>query len=355
MESQDLSVRLRVPIAAEPIVCVAGLQFRGWLPGPSELIEVEDGQAKITISVANSHLRDDASGNEPVHELDIRLRATVSADDVRTLSDASAADARQSSSEPLSKALDALSDWVYRLVVRSVNTLINYARFAKGQYWLETYPASCANPSACLNKWMAEFRAGQDGEWLAWPRSSVIHLTGVWHAGSSRPLSRADWTQAAMYVRGDVEVPFPMVLLAEAERLASRGESRTALTEAVAALEAALTLFVQTPAAEELFRGSLAGRIPAKRLARAVGHLGFRATLAFLLPVLIDESRLPTEVVLACLEAVDARGSVVHQSQRSVPFEKLRLYLVNVRRMAELLSGVEGGVAGDDGFPEAPD
>ena len=116
-----------------------------------------------------------------------------------------------------------------------------------------------------------------------------------------------------------------------------------------------MTLFVQTPAAEELFRGSLAGRIPAKRLARAVGHLGFRATLAFLLPVLIDESRLPTEVVLACLEAVDARGSVVHQSQRSVPFEKLRLYLVNVRRMAELLSGVEGGVAGDDGFPEAPD
>jgi hypothetical protein len=302
--------RLRVPIASESIVAVPALIFGGWRPGDDEPLEASDEEATIRISVPARAGRT-VCQNEPVSEFVVELGTTISDGDLRALERASSLDPKSIPPRDLIEVMESLTARLQGIVLGKLNSLVEYARVAKGQYWLQTHSVNSDNASARFQAWSAEFQLNEDGEWRPWPRAYRTGLTGVWHGESARYLSENDWIQMEARLESSVKLPLPLVLLAEAERLASRGESRAALTEAVAALEAALALFARSPVGELSFRETLAKRVPTDRLLTTMKRLGLRTTLAYVLPMLLDEAELPTAMLQVCLEAVDQRGTVV--------------------------------------------
>ena len=152
---------------------------------------------------------------------------------------------------------------------------------------------------------------------------------------------RADeWRDIRDFVVSSRRPPLARTLLAGAETLAADGHSRSALTEAVTALEVALYAFARNPAAERAFGPMLAKRMGIGTLHQQVEHLGLSGSVRYLLPVLLPDSVLPEDVLEGCRAAIDQRQTVVHQGQRDVPTGALRSSLRAVRSLCDILDGL---------------
>lgn len=158
--------------------------------------------------------------------------------------------------------------------------------------------------------------------------------------GEERFVTQDEWDEIRTFVCGVSRTPLARTLLAGAEALAANGQRRSALTEAVTALEVALYDFARHANAERAFGPLLAHRINAASLENQIKHMGLSGSINYLLPIILPESDLPHDVITGCQIAITQRQNVVHNGQRDVQAETLRTSLATIRRMCDLLEGL---------------
>ena len=149
-----------------------------------------------------------------------------------------------------------------------------------------------------------------------------------------------DWNEAREFVLKGRRTRLVDELLVGAEELASEGYRRGALTEAVTALEVAIHEFARHPATQA-FGAKLGQRMDVPKLSKQVEHLGLSGTVRYLLPAILKNDQVDTEVLRECSRAVEMRQNVVHNGQRDVEEAKLQSAIAGIRRLCFALERLQ--------------
>lgn len=343
----DVIVDLVIPIPCESLIGAPSLTFASWLPlGKAHGITHERGniELKLWFDLTSTW------GNLKEHEL--AAHYNVLADRifaVAVLRETPDELARYMSrrdftrrptpeEEPLQHQYDELAFQLFAFVVETVNRLLAYVRSKKGQYWLSEYPIDRGRMSGYYNHFEAKADIG-DGIVFRFGPSQIDSRTVEW-VSAQRYIHPEDWDEIRSFVRGTSRPPLVGTLLAGAEALAANGQSRSALTEGVSALEVALDNFTRHPNAERAFAPQFAQRINIASLKNQAKRMGFSGSISYLLPMILSETILPDSVLKDCQAAIAQRQLVGHGGQREVELERLKVSLAALRRMCEILESV---------------
>lgn len=231
---------------------------------------------------------------------------------------------------------EALGKRVYLFTLERLNRLLSFARSEKGQYWVEGHPIDPRQMGSVFTRFHAWVKtAGSD--WNQWTPTQLGGIFDVQMLDTSRYIMREDWEQVVEFTSSSGKPSLVRELLAGAEALANSGHRRSALAEAMTALEVAISRFSRSPDADSEFGSLFAERLGLDSLKGQIRRLGLTATLNYLFPLIFPEDQLPIEVLRSCQEANTQRQNVVHEGQRDVDERKLNLYLRAIRKMCSIL------------------
>jgi hypothetical protein len=224
---------------------------------------------------------------------------------------------------------------VLRQALSLYNRLIAYARNLKGQFWLTDYPFDQDNVFPMSNAFSAVFRSG-DQDWERWCPPGGLHIT-ITLPSDETAIARADWPALKEFVVGQARPDLVFELLANADLLVERKHGRSALIEAVSALEVAISRFAKSPRLGDLLAGEALTPLCDDSLQSHVEHLGLGVSVRYLLPLLFAADVLPRAVLASCHQAIELRNSVVHGGKRSVDPARVRPATSAIRSACEVL------------------
>ena len=225
---------------------------------------------------------------------------------------------------------------VLQASVRAVNRMLSYFRNYKLQYWIEEYKVGERNVSSYALRFKARVKI-KEHDWITWyPATRMLYGT-VYSETQQSLLERNEWSKVASFVNSRNRPSLQKELLANAFSLAGEDYARSALIEAVSALEAAIFDFAKAPNYPSFLAEATIERIADKSLASQVEHLGLRGTVWFLFPIIFALEVMPTELLKGCQEAVDVRNSLVHHGRRTVDPKKVWAMLRSINGMCQLL------------------
>lgn len=340
----NLTIRLTVPLSA-PIT------FSRWLPigDPYAITLTEDAMsAKLWFDVECSWWAMQRTEEELKRHLNVmahRVQADVTVADLPAdlLTYIAARDfsrAPTDEEEPLQERYDELAERVYRLVLHVLNRLLAYARSQKGQYWLSLEAVDPGRMYEFFGPTCTAKAQIDDQDPFRFGPRNVLGLPHQLQLEGDRFIHAEEWDEIRAFVTSSRSYPLARTLLVGAEALAASGHGRSALAEAVTALEITLFAFAKNPAADRAFGPTLAQRLGVQTLSNQVKHMGLSGSIRYLLPILFDESDLPQTVLEGCQEAISQRQNVVHNGQSAVDEGTLRRCLVAIRSMCEFLDGM---------------
>ncbi len=345
----DLKIRLTIPIRMGPGVSAPGLTFSRWLPLESrDAIQIVDGEyfVRLAFQVESVWWADQPnaadiprSNNVLAHRL--YADVTVSGLAMELLNYIRGCDLRhhaRTEDAELQAAYDRLAERVLTVTLNGVNRLVAFVRSRKGQYWLSEYDVDIGRCAEMFDEFEAQARFDDVG-WFRFRPSNITKIT-ITLGDEERYIRPDEWQAIREAVESAGRPPLAGVLLAGAESLAAHGHSRSALTEAVAALEVAVYAFARSPAAERAFGAAMAKRMGLSSLYHQVEHLGLSATIRYLLPILLPERVLSEEALKGCRNAIEQRNTVVHQGQREVSLQSLRASLSAIREVCAALESL---------------
>jgi hypothetical protein len=352
--SKDLLVRMEVPIPTQPIVCHPGLIFNRWLPleeGEALVFDGTDLATRIWFDMSCLDqgfvdLMHDLSGwaNVTVAKAFVDVTAKNISDEL--IDFIFCPPQRSVNENPQMKLrFEDLSRNVIPTALRCLERLIDYFRNEKGQYWLGNY--RCLYDTYLLDDrtrtpfhvaFKAKARTATE-DWVDWkpPYTGVLAIPG---GLESRYVGREDWPQVRAFINSLARPTLILELLANSEGLARNGFRRSALIEAVSALEIAVVNFSKAPRWDKIVAPDIVGRIDTRSLASQVEHLGFSGTLRYLIPILVDREILPSELLSNCYDALMERHNIIHNGQRDIPKKKLLPLIMAVRQVCGTLENL---------------
>lgn len=348
--SKDLWVQMAIPIRGH-------VEFHKWLPLESgDFIVVNDGDMTLTFWFAKDcwfTVKDWDLADLP-NIVNVKV-STIFADvSIKDVSDdladfivhtdyyRRASDSYTQEEKRLMQQYEQLGERVHVLTLGRLNRLLSFVRSEKGQYWLEEYPVDPGQRADQFTRFNAQVKS-EDSEWNRWVPTITTTIRGAQLPDETRLIDRDDWSRIRKFVVASGDPDLVGELLARAELLAKSGHRRSALTEAVTALEVAISRFSQNPDAGSEFGSHFAERLNLSSLKGQVGRLGLTGTLRYLFPLIFPEDQLPTEILRPCQEAIGQRQNVVHQGQRDVDERKLNLFLHSIRQMCSILGEYSHG------------
>jgi hypothetical protein len=342
----DILVRLKIPIPAERTVGVPALIFSRWLSlGEHEGIVKIDGELELTLwfDIRSAHW---ASGpteedlekhiNVPAHYVysDVRVKS-IDQELIDYIISREYRESVTSENKRIQAEYDDLAWRVLSLALTTLNRFLSYVKARWGQHWLTVYSFDRGTMYSAYVGF--EGKTTLDGtEWFRFGPSPV-DSRNIKLVSTQRYIRREEWSEIQEYVQSNRRPPITKSLLAGAESLAAKGDSRAALTEAVTALEVALFEFAANPKVDELFGSKFRRRLGLQSLKSQVDRIGLTASINYLLPVLMPETELSLAVLDGCREAIQQRQNVVHQGQRQVQNHILSRSLKSVRAMCDTL------------------
>lgn len=241
---------------------------------------------------------------------------------------------------PLHDAYLELGIKVSEAALTTYNRFVAFMRNYKGQYWLSERPFDRDHISSRNN----EFHARVCMENYDWVRWCPLHQdTNVPYGhGGKLSLRRDEWPTVQDFIFSNSRPSLVVELLANAQMLIDEGYRRSAIVDAVAALEQAVTTFSQSPRLDGLIPADTLPRIDVPNLKNQVEHMGFTGTMRYLLPLLFPKHILSTELLAQCQEVVDIRNTIAHRGQRDVSEEKVRPLVAALRHACEILAQYTG-------------
>lgn len=323
-----LTVVLKIPFECEPPVgLVTALTFAHWLPiGRDQGIPIEDGDIRFVLwfdekttwwasQPTAAELRNHANVLARYVNVDLEV-ANVP---MSLLSYMQHRDFTRLPTEPekeVQAEYERLGQKILVAVLHRVNRLVAYARSQKGQYWITEYDVDCDRMSSYFNAFEAR-GCIDDGAWFRFQPATGDRIS-LSFGGESKYIAEGEWSAFRDFVMGAHKPGLVGELLAGAEYLLKAGHRRSALTEAVTALEVAIYNFARNPNAAAAFGECMAARLSVQTLQSQVKHLGLTATVGYLLPTIIPERLLPSLILSDCQSALTQRQNVVHNGQRDV-------------------------------------
>jgi hypothetical protein len=231
------------------------------------------------------------------------------------------------------------TEQIYDFMFGTLNRVLMFLRTLQGQFWVEELVLderkdlqSFFPGSAHISELSAEIVDSS----IAFSWNPLKKIFGISKSVGPDPreLKPEDWDEIWDFVQSSKRPNLVAELINGAFKLASLGQSRAALTEAVTGLESALFRFSENP------KLSLVDNFPLKRLSvsslkKAVAHLGFTQSIRYLLPLLFNEELLSPELLQSCDKAITLRHDVVHKGQRSV--KDIGEHLNAIAQMCQLL------------------
>ena len=329
---------------------IQGPVFYKWLPlGPENGIRLCRGDLELVLwlDVKSVQWSSEVAEEDIPNHINLtahRIYADITAtmDDVELLSYMPVRDfSRQPTEEeaPLAERYETHGREVFSLLADGVNRLLMFIRVEKGQYWL--IPLEIDLDRMASHSVEFEARAQVDGgSWFRWEPTQTEVLTidaPFFREAPPRYLTPRDWPEAQAFVSGEGRPNLPRQLLAAAEAFAAAGSERVALTEAVTALEVAVSRFMSSPKPDYLVSEPLRSRLGLESLANVHERRGLTYSVSFVLPILFDEGTLSSQTLATCREALERRQNVVHRGVRRVDPAQLRRFLGGIRKMCEVL------------------
>ncbi len=341
--SKDLFIEMVVPVPKQ-------LVFHKWLPLENDdFIVVNEGNISLTFwftmdcwFTVKDWDREDIPNMVNINVLVILASVKIKdvpndlADFILHSDYARRSPTNYTQEENLIQEYERLGERLYLLTVERLNRLLSYVRSEKGQYWLEDYPIEPRRMGYYFSRFKARVKTKNSSEWILW-RPTLTDTIQSQLPDETRLIDRNDWMQVREFVSSSGKPDLVGELLAGAEALANSGHRRGALTEAMTALEVAISRFSRSPDADSEFGSLFAGRLGLDSLKGQISRLGLTATLNYLFPLIFPEDQLPTEILRSCQEANTQRQNVVHEGQRDVDERKLNLYLRAIRQMCSTL------------------
>jgi hypothetical protein len=353
--SKDLLIRLNVPVPTQAIAPHPGLIFNRWLPiKEGDALLFSEDAFELTIWFDMTCIDEGFRGLFTEDELYKWANVTVSnvfmdvtakdiPDDLADFIFATA-DRRDISKAELNDNFQELNARIIKLAIKYLNRITAYFRNEKGQYWLEdyrylydTYLLNARNKTPFHIAFKATVKAEVgEPEWVKWnpPYTDVLMVPG---GPESVYVKREEWSEVYDFVSTSRRPTLILELLASSENLANNGYRRSAIIEAVTALEIAINSFSKSPRWDAITSPNTARRIDTGSFASQVDHLGFSGTLRYLIPLLFSESILPSDLLNKCQDAVAIRHDVVHRGQRKIDKLKLLSMVNAIRQTCSIL------------------
>jgi hypothetical protein len=204
-----------------------------------------------------------------------------------------------------------LGEEVYDLALTVFNRFISYARNIKGQHWHieKKYNDYDFIATAQIN----------NGDFIPWCPSLDNGVTVlVTMPNEDISIHKEDWGNIAQYIQSTQRPKLTLELLANSRNLFDSGNFRSAVIEAVTALEVAVSKFGKSPNIEVLESSVQVNRIDINNLKGQIEHMGFSCSIRYLIPMLISKEDLAQTTLDKCFQALEVRNNVVHQGQRDV-------------------------------------
>jgi hypothetical protein len=258
--------------------------------------------------------------NVRAHRVHVSARSNVS-DALRNHIQIKSSDSNTSSTNA-----DVLSEYqslgraIHKLTAIRLNSLIGYARAVKGQYWVEELHFDEADQGQFYirNHATASFEDGTTYRFN--PDSTVTIVAQV--EEQKRLITADEWEMVQTFVLDNARTPIVGSLLASARELASKGHRRTALIEAVSALELKLHEFARERD-KSLIPERIQIRLESEGLRNLIDKVGLRGAFGTVIPLILNEQEMPAEIVAQCRGAIEIRNNVVHNGQRNIEEQRL--------------------------------
>lgn len=322
-----LTVELKMPVETEPLIGAPALTFSHWLPlGKNNGISVSEAgvelilwfdlqstwwasqpseeELKKHVNVLAHYVRAEVT----VREISADLAAYMQGRDFKRLPDAA--------EEAIQSEYEKLGAKILRMLLTRTNRLISYARSFKGQYWLLEYRYDVDRLHGYFQTFEARGRINAGDTFRFQP--GVGDRLCITMTPEDKFIRENEWCEVTAFVTGEKRTPLVFELLAGAEQLAGNGYARSALTEAVTALEVAVSTFGRLQNKSAKLASVVGPRLGIDRLQKQIEHMGLSGTISYLLPLLLPDSSLTAEVLSGCRDAIDARQNVVHNGQREI-------------------------------------
>jgi hypothetical protein len=328
---------------------IRGPMFYRWLPiGPENGIRLcrDDLELVLWLDVKSVQWANEVAEevipnriNLTAHRICADITSTM--DDVELLSYMPVRDfSRQPTEEeaPLAERYEIHGREVFSLLADGVNRLLTFIRIEKGQFWLDPLEIDLDN----ISSHSVEFRAKaqiDDGSWFRWKPSQTRRLSvTIPRDPDPRFLMPSDWPEAQAFVSAEGQPDLARQLLAAAEAFAAAGSERVALTEAVTALEVAVSRFMDSPKADYQLSEPLGSRLGLESLkGLKKRQRGLMASISFPLPILFDSDTLSSETLATCREAIRKRNKVVHDGLLYIDPGTCWRFLGGIRNLCEVL------------------
>lgn len=346
--SKNILLHLEIPLDNGELP--TGIYFNRWIPEKDSAIEFEHENYKFRLWVEEDCIFSIGEVDIPKHvninviKFKIEIELNDIEDDLANFI-YNERDCKQGTHHGINPSEDGydelnekfieISKDILILAYNVTNRVISYVRNEKSQYLLNTL----VDDKMGLNGMLVHTRAKakiNDGEWFRWsPNHNHIHIINI--GSDEEYVTEEDWAKIDSFVNSKARTNLSRELISNAKSLLSNGLRRSAVIEATTGLEVALNNFAEKPNYEKLELPVVLGRIDTERLHKQVEHLGFSASMRYLIPILFKEDILKTDVLNQCHNAIAVRNNIVHKGQRDVKENNAEAYVNNITKCTEIL------------------
>jgi hypothetical protein len=316
--------------------CPAGLVFDGWAPhGTTALVEgvrVHDVTVAVFSTLTAAGLKTSGLAADWLNTTVAKVRITAET----ALTDAEHDILTAIRNGAAGAGVPELAKRLCEAVTVVTNKVVDFARHSLGQWWLQPLPIF--HDAGLFFRWFTVTYAidGQhQGRLLP---TSTVKLSVEGAPGASF-LRRADLATLRKFVASSTRSSGVREFLANARALAQKGDHRSAVVEAVSAMEVALHQFAKSDKAGRRWESKFRGRVTISKLSGHVEKLGLSKSVAYLLPLLFSARALPKEAIEQATAAIDARNSVAHHGQRSLSAHTVQKHIAVMHQLCGLLEG----------------
>lgn len=337
-----LNLRFKVDFECTPPVSLKpALVFTHWLPTREEhSIHISEDNMSITLNFDETCTDlepEEISNFENIFVYCVKVELQIPDIPIELATYIQNYDFKRSPEKPknvLKLGYEELGQKIYCTVQNRVNRLISFARSNNRQYLAKEAPLENVHIQGFYIKGKAEGRF-DDGPWFRFS-TNAGPITINFMDDSSKYITESDWPDFQKFVIGTQRAKLTGELLAGAEYLRSAGHLRSAITEAVTALEVALYAFGKSPIATI----HASNRLSTMPLERQISHLGVSGSIHYLLPLILSEETLPLSILHECQKAITLRQNIVHQGQRRIEEASVNEALVNIAKCCEILESL---------------
>jgi len=342
-----LTIELKIPLEYEQLIGAPALTFSHWLPiGKKNGIEILENDFKILLwfDIKTTWWASQPKEEEIPNHVNVLahyINATITTEKIDE-NLANYMQHRDFSSSPneseknIQLKYEQVGQEILEIVLTRVNRLISYARDFKGQYWLLKYDNTAKHSLKYFQKFSGRGKFDNKEQFRFQPGAvDVVHVS---IGSEEKYLTEEEWESVRKFVSSDGRTPLVGELLAGAEQLEGNGYGRSALTEAITALEVSIAEFGASENANKQLSSFYCERLGIESLKKQIERMGLSGTVNLLLPLILPETILPTEIVKECQKAITLRQNVVHNGQRNVNPIAIRIGILNIKKCCNILN-----------------